>query len=277
MFGAGGDLLWACKQRAYVYNPWNISLLNCWVQCIEIYNFLHIFCFGLWCSGSVLGIVTRLRAGRSGVRILVGHETYLYSETSGPVLGPIQLPIQWMPAACSVGVRRSVSEVDDSPPRNVEFKNGWSYTSASRYVPWWPGLGQVDIGGSRCISHFTVETTSRLLQRQRCSLPLRRCRLRIGRDTWCPHVPWFSLYLLNMPPYYLNYDDKPPYYLNYDDNCFFPPRFFTFRHSPIILQLNVWHCVKSVNCVGLLVCSEHHNLKTAFVWVLYSTRPYISI
>jgi len=32
-----------------------------------------------------------------------------------------------MPTACSVGVRRSVSEADDSPPRNVEFKNGWSY------------------------------------------------------------------------------------------------------------------------------------------------------
>jgi len=44
-----------------------------------------------------VGIVTRLRAGRSGVRILVGARYFFFSKTCKPALVPAQLPIQWVP------------------------------------------------------------------------------------------------------------------------------------------------------------------------------------
>jgi hypothetical protein len=51
-----------------------------------------------------VGIVTRLRAGRSEIRILVGYKRFFPSpKTSRPVLGPKQLAIQWAPGSFSSG------------------------------------------------------------------------------------------------------------------------------------------------------------------------------
>jgi hypothetical protein len=44
-------------------------------------------------------------------------------------LGPTQPPIQWLPGALSLGVKRPGREADHSPPTNAEIKNAWSYTS----------------------------------------------------------------------------------------------------------------------------------------------------
>jgi hypothetical protein len=44
-------------------------------------------------------------------------------------LGLTQPPIQWVPAALSLGVKRLGREVDHSPPPSAEVKNAWSYTS----------------------------------------------------------------------------------------------------------------------------------------------------
>jgi hypothetical protein len=55
-----------------------------------------------------VGIATRLRAGRP--------------------------PIQWVPGALSLGVKRPEHEVDHSPPSSAEVKNAWSYTSIPLYV-----------------------------------------------------------------------------------------------------------------------------------------------
>jgi hypothetical protein len=52
---------------------------------------------------------------------------------SRTVLEPIQPPIQWVPAALSVGVKRPGREADHSPPSSAEFKNAWNYTSTPQY------------------------------------------------------------------------------------------------------------------------------------------------
>jgi len=49
--------------------------------------------------------------------------------TPRTALGSTQSPIQWVPAALSPEVKRSVREADHSPPANAEVKNAWSYTS----------------------------------------------------------------------------------------------------------------------------------------------------
>jgi hypothetical protein len=42
-------------------------------------------------------------------------------------LGPTQPPIQWVPGALSLGVKRPGGEADYSPPSSAE--DAWSYTS----------------------------------------------------------------------------------------------------------------------------------------------------
>jgi hypothetical protein len=44
-------------------------------------------------------------------------------------LGPTQPPIQWVPGALSLGVKRPGREADHSLPSSAEVKNVWSYTS----------------------------------------------------------------------------------------------------------------------------------------------------
>jgi len=43
--------------------------------------------------------------------------------------GPPQSPIQWIPRALSLGVKRPEREAGHSPPSSAVFKNAWSYTS----------------------------------------------------------------------------------------------------------------------------------------------------
>jgi hypothetical protein len=53
-------------------------------------------------------------------------------------LGPTQPPIQWVPGALSLGVKRPRREADHSPPSSAEVKKPWSYTSTPQYayMPW---------------------------------------------------------------------------------------------------------------------------------------------
>jgi hypothetical protein len=60
-----------------------------------------------------------------GVRVPVGSR--IFSTSSGPVLGPTQLPIQWVPWALSPGVKRPGLEADHSPPTSPELKKTWIY------------------------------------------------------------------------------------------------------------------------------------------------------
>jgi len=48
---------------------------------------------------------------------------------SRPDLGPTQPPIQWVPGALSLRIKRQEREDDHSPQSSTEIKNAWSYSS----------------------------------------------------------------------------------------------------------------------------------------------------
>jgi hypothetical protein len=62
------------------------------------------------------------------VRFPAGLGTFLFTTVSRTALGPTQPPIQWVPGALSVGIKRPGREADHSPP-SIAVKNPWSYTS----------------------------------------------------------------------------------------------------------------------------------------------------
>jgi hypothetical protein len=53
---------------------------------------------------------------------------------SRKALEPTQPPIQWLPGALSLGVKRLGSEADHWPPSSAKVKKAWSYTSTPQYV-----------------------------------------------------------------------------------------------------------------------------------------------
>jgi hypothetical protein len=59
----------------------------------------------------------------------LGLGIFLFTTASRTVLRPIEPPIQWVPGAFPLGVRRPGRETDHSLPSSAEVKNAWSYTS----------------------------------------------------------------------------------------------------------------------------------------------------
>jgi hypothetical protein len=57
-----------------------------------------------------------------------------FTTASRTALGLTQPPIQWVPGALSLGVKRPVREADHSPLSSAEVKNAWSHTSTPQYV-----------------------------------------------------------------------------------------------------------------------------------------------
>jgi hypothetical protein len=51
-----------------------------------------------------------------------GLGIFLFATVSGPALRPTRLPIQWVPGALSVGVKRPRREADHSPPSSVRSR-----------------------------------------------------------------------------------------------------------------------------------------------------------
>jgi hypothetical protein len=47
---------------------------------------------------------------------------FLFTTASRTALGPTQPPIQWVPGALSLGIKRPGCEADHSPPSNAEVK-----------------------------------------------------------------------------------------------------------------------------------------------------------
>ena len=72
-----------------------ITLVQAVLQFRVVAVFVVVFSNSILCSGSgsVVGIATELRAGRSGDRIPVRRDFPL----SRPALGPTQPPVQWEP------------------------------------------------------------------------------------------------------------------------------------------------------------------------------------
>jgi hypothetical protein len=60
----------------------------------------------------------------------------IFSTSSRPALGSTQPPIQWLPGALSLGVKRPGRGADHSPPTSAEVKKMWIYTSTVRTSSW---------------------------------------------------------------------------------------------------------------------------------------------
>jgi hypothetical protein len=71
-----------------------------------------------------------------GSRVLcpVGLRIFLFTTESRTALEPTQPPIQWVPGAFSLGVKRQGCEADHPPHLVSRLKNAWSYTSTPQYA-----------------------------------------------------------------------------------------------------------------------------------------------
>jgi hypothetical protein len=67
-----------------------------------------------------------------------GLGIFLFTTASRLALGPSLPPIQWVPGAVYLGVKRSGCEADHSPQSSAEVKNEWNYTSTP-HTPTWRG------------------------------------------------------------------------------------------------------------------------------------------
>jgi hypothetical protein len=63
-----------------------------------------------------------------------GLGIFLFTTASRTALGPTQPPIQWVPAALSLGVKRPGREADHSPPSSIEVKECVELYLHSQYV-----------------------------------------------------------------------------------------------------------------------------------------------
>jgi hypothetical protein len=65
-----------------------------------------------------------------------GLGIFLFTTVSRTALGPTQPPIQWVPRALSLRVKRSGREADPSPPSSAEVENERSYTPLPNTSSW---------------------------------------------------------------------------------------------------------------------------------------------
>jgi hypothetical protein len=70
----------------------------------------------------------------SRVRFPVGARNFSLHHCVQNCSGAHQPPIQWVPGALPLGVKRPGRETDHSPPSSAEVKNEWSYTSTPQYA-----------------------------------------------------------------------------------------------------------------------------------------------
>jgi hypothetical protein len=78
---------------------------------------------------SVWRLATSWTIGVLGFDSRRGLGIFFFTTVSRTALGPAQPPIQWVPGALSLEVKRLGREADHSPPNSTEVKNAWSYTS----------------------------------------------------------------------------------------------------------------------------------------------------
>jgi hypothetical protein len=80
-------------------------------------------------SSASIALGYRLEDRGSRVRFPAGLGIFLFTTASRTALGSTQPPIQWVPGALSLGVKRPGREADHSPPLVPRSKNAWNYTS----------------------------------------------------------------------------------------------------------------------------------------------------
>jgi hypothetical protein len=72
---------------------------------------------------------------RSLTRLYAVAQVQAHNATaSRRALGSTQPPIQWVPEALSLGVKRPGREADHSPPASTKVKKMWVYTSTAPYA-----------------------------------------------------------------------------------------------------------------------------------------------
>jgi hypothetical protein len=69
--------------------------------------------------------------GGSGSIPSGGNDIFPFSAAFRPALGPTKLPIQWVPGAFPVGMKRQGRETDHAPPSGAEFKDKELYLHSS--------------------------------------------------------------------------------------------------------------------------------------------------
>jgi hypothetical protein len=89
------------------------------------FTFTLLFVPTGWMIG-VLGFDSRRRLG-----------IFLFTAASRPALGLTQLPIQWVPGALSLGVKRPGRKADHSPPSSAEVKEWVELYLYSPNTPSW--------------------------------------------------------------------------------------------------------------------------------------------
>jgi hypothetical protein len=79
-----------------------------------IYIYIYLFIYTCWATGWMIGAL--------GFDSWRGLGIFLFTTASRMALGPTQPPIQWVPGAPSLGVKRPGREADHSSPSSAEIK-----------------------------------------------------------------------------------------------------------------------------------------------------------
>jgi hypothetical protein len=108
----------------------------------EFYRYVKssTFCF-LWAvvAQSVLRWATGWTIGVLEFDSRRGLGIFLFTTASRTALGPTQPPIQWIPRALSLGIKRPGREADHSPPSSAEVKECVELYLHSPNTPSWRG------------------------------------------------------------------------------------------------------------------------------------------
>jgi hypothetical protein len=97
---------------------------------------VHIFSSALYSQGA--GIALGHGLDDRGFELRQGLGIFFFIPASRPALGPTQPPMQWVPGALSLGVKRLGREADQSPP-STEVKECVVPYFYSSNTPSWRG------------------------------------------------------------------------------------------------------------------------------------------
>jgi hypothetical protein len=100
----------------------------------DIWKYSHFWCSSFVTKRAVIAqsvqrLATGLMIGVPGFDSRQGLGICPFITASRTALGPTQPPIQWVPEALSLGLKRSGREADESPSSGAEVRNEWIYTS----------------------------------------------------------------------------------------------------------------------------------------------------